>query len=320
MKKVLNERLTEHILLIYALGDSKLRYNGWKPIYHYTSPNGLLGILQKEKPILWFSRFDSLNDTSEGTYIVDVYKNVCEKLYEKQEIDKPFYVAIKDIQPDVKEVFSYKSEFNANETKGKCQEFESYICSFSKTRDSLPMWNYYSKNNRYEGYNIGFSFNNTQDTGVQSSFEKGYFFSLLCVIYNNEKQEEIIREEILRFYKEIEDFENEIQSIKTAVAVFLKDLSLIFKKPFFAHEKEIRAVIRLPKEEHKDFPVKYRNMNGYIVPYIEVAFEKEDVCGITIAPLHNDVLAKNNLEKMMVYFGYNLTLKDIKNSEIPIRY
>ena len=40
---------------------------------------------------------------------------------------------------------------------GKWQEqIHNYIISFSQNGDSLEMWNYYTKGNSIQGYNIGF--------------------------------------------------------------------------------------------------------------------------------------------------------------------
>ena len=45
-------------------------YQKSDPIYHYTSPQGLLGILQPDNPVLWFSRYDALNDKTEGGCVI----------------------------------------------------------------------------------------------------------------------------------------------------------------------------------------------------------------------------------------------------------
>lgn len=40
-------------------------YDKSDPVFHYPSPEGLLGILRAEGPVLWFSQFDSLNQFSQ---------------------------------------------------------------------------------------------------------------------------------------------------------------------------------------------------------------------------------------------------------------
>lgn len=54
---------------------------------------------------------------------------------------------------------------------------------------------------------------------------------------------------------------------------FLKAVGLIFKSSCFKHEEEVRAILTVPKSNQK-FEVKYREKNGYIIPYIALAFQK----------------------------------------------
>ena len=39
------------------------------------------------------------------------------------------------------------------------EEYETYLCCFSKASDDLAMWNYYIKNDGYDGYCIGLQSN-----------------------------------------------------------------------------------------------------------------------------------------------------------------
>ena len=59
-------------------------------IYHYTSPDGMINIIDKKE--IWFSRFDSLNDISEGKYINDIYNMVIDNL--NRDIDNHFLMDI----------------------------------------------------------------------------------------------------------------------------------------------------------------------------------------------------------------------------------
>ena len=52
----------------------------FSPLWHYTSGNGLMGIIRNDtrehgKLHFWFTRSDCLNDPSEGTHIKDLYKS-----------------------------------------------------------------------------------------------------------------------------------------------------------------------------------------------------------------------------------------------------
>ena len=47
-----------------------------KKLCHYTSPDGLMGIFNNNSPSLFFSQYDSLNDTKERKDIFEVLKNI----------------------------------------------------------------------------------------------------------------------------------------------------------------------------------------------------------------------------------------------------
>ena len=51
-------------------------------ICHYTNIKGLTGIIRDNGEVhFWFTRYDCLNDTSEGQYVIDLFKQVCDNLY-----------------------------------------------------------------------------------------------------------------------------------------------------------------------------------------------------------------------------------------------
>lgn len=315
--------------------DSELlsSYDKSTPIFHYTSPEGLLGILQEKETVLWFSQYDSLNDTTEGVHILEVYRKVCKELFDGGKINWIFYQAVKSVEPMTKAVFlSHLENLEAGKKTAnitdycKIKESQKYVCCFSKNRDSLPMWNYYTKEGKYEGYNIGFCFWRTKHAGVQDCYGKGYNFDLFTVIYDDEEKKKIIRskmEELYSFYEKTPE-EKVLSRIKNALSYYLKNLGLKFKQECFQHEKEVRAILTVPKEiafeKDEKFKVKYRNKAGYIIPYIEVKFPVEIVSGITVGPLLNDQTAINNIRQFSRSRQYLFKDDDIQPSEIPIRY
>ena len=54
----------------------QLKYKANRNLYHYTSPEGLIGILGNNK--LWFTESGCLNDESEGKYIYSLIQNCIE--------------------------------------------------------------------------------------------------------------------------------------------------------------------------------------------------------------------------------------------------
>lgn len=102
-----------------------------KPIYHYTSISGLNGILSNKK--LRFTNIKYMNDKDEFKAMFDSWINLINK-NENNPIDES-------------EINNFYSElFNSGE--------QLFVCCFSLNNDSLPLWNYYTKDINSQGYNI----------------------------------------------------------------------------------------------------------------------------------------------------------------------
>ncbi len=124
-----------------------------QPIFHYTSPEGLLGIVKDKGLVLRFTRYDCVNDLSEGKDVMRCFEVACQASLEECSISPVFCDAIKDIELDRSAVMSFNIDKSrlfegpGEDTAGAYEpvKCEAYICCFSKDGDSLPMWNYYSK-------------------------------------------------------------------------------------------------------------------------------------------------------------------------------
>ena len=169
-------------------------------LYHYTSPDGFMGIIQPEgKAKLWFTQYDSLNDASERVAFEDYYKEYCSRKKCKHIFSDAFFTAINSLKgSDFCGITNRTNEFSIWDdgkkvpiTHARNAICNTYLCCFSTDEDSLAMWNYYSKSGKYEGYNIGFLTDTLQTIG---SFEKGYYIELIKVIYSDLKKEQILDE------------------------------------------------------------------------------------------------------------------------------
>lgn len=146
-------------------------------VYHYTSPGGILSILQNDK--LWFTDCQYLNDKSEYIYI-----------------KKPLIMAFKLIGEEVDELFLDKLLFadpyqSQNiELTGKKNRFiiknkRFFLFCASLNEDSQNMWNYYVKNGQYLGYNLGI---NVDEFVEHLSSLSGITISHGKVLYDEDKQ------------------------------------------------------------------------------------------------------------------------------------
>lgn len=290
---------------LLSFGLKNMPSNICQKLYHYTSPEGLFNIIKTNK--LWFTRYDCLNDYTEREYILDVLKSTCQRMKEQDKIDELLYNELIDLTLDKKETFPIITD------KLNYQAFDSeyYVCCFSRERDSLPMWNYYSKKNKYEGYNLEF---NIDLLDCVRNLSRNCNIRCFDIIYNRSNQEDRIEDVINKLLS----IDNDVSDIKNHLLSYLKTYALAFKKECFKHENETRIVLIIPKDGNEIFPIKYRVSNGNIIQYIEYEFNKRNMTGITIGPLVNAEVAQSTLWQFLKHNHYRFD--DIKISKIPIRY
>lgn len=291
-------------------------------MYHYTSPSGFLSILTEKKDSmqLWASRFDCLNDLSEGQIVNSAYREACSRLNKDGIISLQWYNLLCNIKPR-DTVAIYPSIGDVIEIRW--EKVDRFITSFSRNPDSLSMWNYYSKGDKYEGFNIGVSSLEMNDFFKRHFSSTGINITIYPVIYEQKKQVDLIYsflKEALSYYEEGEE-----GAFELCVSEQLTEWSLIFKSDFFRHEEEVRVIVDVPKDIDlikEEFPtIKYRDTHGYIVPYIQLEIDKGAVFKVMIGPLQcadgQKEQQKKVLKEMLISNGYTV---DIDYSKIPIRY
>lgn len=287
-------------------------------VFHYTSPQGLDGILFSGKNCIEFfaSRFDCVNDTSEGKYIIDIYNEVVSELYKKQKITLKQYSKINNLLPsDAELIKQWQGEECISVREVPCQR---YICCFSTDGDSLAMWNYYSKNSKYQGYNIEIYINSAKDSLYK--YLSGITINWYEVLYNRDEQKKLIREflsEVMEYYTD-----RRAPTIQETIKSQLGEWSMCFKHPCFYHEKEVRAVVYIPKESAcAKLPIEYRQKDMFVIPFVRIKMDKECVSSVTISPLYcTDGEKMQQVQVMRERLDKNNYIADVSISKIPIRY
>lgn len=272
-------------------------------IYHYTSPDSLNGILFKpNSPALWFSRFDCLNDKSEGIEIVQLYQQAVRKERERNTIDNDYFDLIEPLLPSETAFFLVdlkpsNSSDNLPSSFTTSSVTDTFICSFSKASDDLAMWNYYVKGNRYEGYSIGVNPERMLTFITPKIIHSGFHFNLLEVIYDTDTKLRILSKLITLTYEKYcasPKGEDEKTLIKDFIKRLLATLRFVFKSNYFKHEQEVRAIFTLSKSrieeaENQFVPtIKYRYSNGITIPFFEFSFDQLQsmVDSVTIGPVN----------------------------------
>lgn len=171
-------------------------------IYHYTSPEGLKGIFDSKA--LYATDMYFLNDSNEGIYILDLIKENINKLCKE----------------NARLINLVQKELRRIELEKWDELIHSYTISFSCNGDSLEMWNYYTKGNSVQGYNIGFDVQKLMESihieildekgnPIQRNSEKHLVLFHGKVIYDKEKQMEIITTIFEAFYDKYQEINDE---------------------------------------------------------------------------------------------------------------
>ncbi len=282
-------------------------------IYHYTKPEKLLNII--EKKTLRLSNVLYLNDKAEVSY---TYKLIVDLISEHNHLNN--------------ELFNYVIEYFDNKYKHIIDGFnevyqqEYYTISFSTEKDNLILWNNYSKEKTYTGYNLGFDINDI----MCDIYKKQYNAICGCIIYDEDKQKSIIKAILNHWNKKYERTlnalkykkqarENRLNDIRYELVDILNLVSVFFKNSKFKDEKEYRIVIvnhaqygNLPE------PTKIVEKNGLFVPYIEYRFSKKALKSINIGPTMNESIFYTSTNRMLLNYGYNKV--EVNWSKIPLRY
>lgn len=287
-------------------------------VYHYTSLKNINSILLDNEGLrLWASRHDCLNDASEGTLPEIRFAQACNRLKESGEINKKFYDLIKNVHPNRTRLFISTID---DKTRLVRDEFKTYITSFSEDPDALAMWNYYSKSDRYEGMNIGVSSRAMLDSLNSDQNESRIMEAQMAkVVYDEKEQLRTIERAILNLSRNYTPGHE--KSVRHWIGELLASLKPVFKLDSFSHEKEVRLFVRVFKKFESKTPIRYRSNAGYVIPYIELDFDKTSVSQIALGPSLGDNRQKEMqqavVEEMLESRGYR-TL--VKCSRIPIRY
>ncbi|MBU2846794.1 DUF2971 domain-containing protein [Acidithiobacillus ferriphilus] len=281
-----------------------------KLIYHYTTSNGLVGMLQNGS--IWASNYAFLNDPSERIHCITKAKEAMNKVQNgRSEL--------------VKEMLNQlRSELDG---EGGWTE---YIASFCENGDLLSQWRAYAAG--ASGYSVGFDAERLRGNLAQTA-------RLEKVIYDSELQLEILINvcEIIAEFVENE-FRNNGNIVETMLDFYASQFVNIIwslcskmKHEAYSEEKEWRLVFMKPSRNDGetrifDEHVHFRARGSTIVPYVNIPFgeprniqdheEYYPVRRIVIGPTENSGVAKKGVELLCESINRKIT---VASSSIPAR-
>lgn len=294
--------------------------NGHNRIYHYTSAEGLCGILSTGT--LYFTDSLFLNDRNERKTFYLILK----EYLRAAPLEKDWIEAVEN---------RYFGKNNSifcklvNTNPADQRSLRYFVLSCSKDRDSLPMWNYYTRSIHAAGYNLHF---HTEELIRQMKehpiVEKltGGHGNIMCrsVVYDEKRKlaalDQIMREAQAKWRRLPSQIEREVLLFRLDRA--FEALSLFYKDSAFAHEKEVRLVICAENERVHALPERcyqFREVRGIQVPclVIDVLEKGRAIAGVTAGPALDKEMAVNGVEYMLYYYGFPQTCKV---SSVPLRY
>ena len=303
---------------------------GEHSIYHYTSIAGLQGVLRGK---LWFTHIGYMNDRDEVIVGAEDLRDY----------------GLKHCSDEFAETIVAEAEEN--------KKLAAFVCCFSLERDSLAMWNYYTKDLNNQGYNLVFDYkdlvisilqNNPELHGCKFSFGKVDYCNseetyirlahkqairnisdaltaLTEMLQGREIRKQNVASEqqypsVIKYYGDEPKFR---RSISTDTIFFMK-------RPCFSIEKEFRIVIQAPeavlnnlkRTENGACKYKYRISNGLLIPYLELDIDTKPLTGLTASPTIKSDLAERSIRDYCQYCGIdtdNLP-QGIVQSKIPVRF
>lgn len=304
-------------------------------VYHYTSPDGILGIL-KDKT-LRFTDCQYLNDKGEFVYIREPFKKAWKKIKEERgDSDDIIEQVINNFIRSPYELLSFQhvEKTSSRDIGIIFTHHRYYLLCASINADTANMWNYYVKNGLYQGYNLGINrnyinewFSNYQNNHVEFIDGK--------VIYNENLQVKMIYEELKKLLTQYDEKEKTINDFQEQVILldefqgelynYIHQQKIFFKNPAFSSEEEHRFVLKVGNDftSDDDLSLNFRvGISGIITPFIEWKFKLDDkerlFKQITLAPMIESDLAEESFKRFLAA-TVQQNIK-IKQSSINLRF
>lgn len=276
-----------------------------RELYHYTSSQGLLGILGSNN--FWATNIQYCNDSSEVKYGSELIKEIInEKLLH--------------VTNDHTKVFLERTLRGFNPFSNGFADI--YITCFCEESNLLSQWRGYANNGG--GYSIGI--NTHRALNVR---DRNYF--ILKVIYDEVLQRKLVSDSIDSIVQTFEscvtstNAEDLIPSFCSFFTNNIGEFLIMFKHPNFSEEKEWRLVsikTSLNRDEWIN-DIKFRLGGNKLIPYIELSIVpfsginlgKLPLLNITFGPTLPPELTTKSLHLLLRKHDYHHI--EVRSSNIP---
>jgi hypothetical protein len=288
-----------------------------KDLYHYTSVEGLLGILSDR--VIRCSHVFYLNDIEENL-------NGWEFFFKTIDSHKSNHKQFEKFRAALREYFDHYKKLDYNELSNQVfsnmheKRMYSFIFSLSLIEDDLNQWRSYAE--EPFGFSIRFNFDENF-WRRQPLFRDGENCSILlrqCVYDPEQKKEKLIK----LLYHHFQNYLAKKESWEDALFNDLLTLSLFFKNEKFKAEKECRLVITTSLEpcivgDKEVSLLKMRKGKSYLIPFIELLSKREQISRITIGPTPFKEHSLSAMQMLQNSLPSEFSHIEIRHSKVPYR-
>lgn len=266
-------------------------------LYHYTTPAGLLGIVDKKE--IWASHTQYLNDQREFRHAVRIIQEEIDTMKKRRRYDQH-----RERLDEMASVLKDSGSVNV------C------VCSFSEDGDLLSQWRAYGGGG---GFSIGFS------GQFLRTASEGQGFWLVRCIYDETQQRRWMRTlltDVLNenTQEELSKSGNEGARIAGGnLAAYLNRYAPILKDKAFAEEKEWRIISRPLSCGVARFD--FRPGPGMLIPYYKIPLAGDTqvlrIEEIIVGPTPHSRQSRRSLQSLLEKHG--LRKAKVRNTSAPFR-
>lgn len=295
--------------------------NNGEKLYHYTTAEGVQGIVESKQFIA--TKSDFLNDKMEFLYALEILEKLVDTYIVNRTMGKAFFQMVQEAMDELAIVTPSCQTF----CSPKQEAMSFYVVAFSKQENSALLWAEFTD---FKGYCLGFDYEKLVLGFSNRAFLHG------TVIYDEKTQTECLLEALLSCIRravqegrtDLELFfeetgtpkEESLREMARDMALVCSVYAMFFKSEFFAGEEEYRFVFSPLLHEHNGKP-RFRIADQVFLPYIMVQFDGDDMPipleSVMVGAKNNSDIAIRGVRSFLKGQGLEIP---VTLSDIPLRY
>jgi len=273
-------------------------------LYHYTSLDGLRGILDNTS--FWASRIEYLNDKLEMKHGATILER-CLNEYNGRHLTVTQQKLLFMIQKLIAD-FLNNDRHHVPTGMVPLTPYEYYTVSFSSGGDSLPQWRAYG--------DVALGFEPRQLSNSATNLEN-QLFGVLPVVYHEPDQESICRNILSFLMNSLKDTDPRNELILIPSIQGFVTMLLLLKHKAFATENEWRF-IAMRKHGVESVAVNFRSTSKILLPYIEVELPNGlPLIDVKVGPCDEMDYRTQSIRNFLYYKNYNPAI--VTQSALPFR-